>query len=212
MTTIAIIANGPSARHHALAAKHSDIVIAVNGAHAFVPRADYWFTLDLSPSNRRIMNRPRDGVEYVVACRPDAPLPAHVTRLTRVESTAPAPNRPCTPHGWLRRWRSMEGLATDPSKIHTGNSAYGALGLAFHLLSGQCGKILLCGVDATQDQRFTGGRPGELSHLPLLFDSAKPQLQAAGIEVYTFSDHDRLGFPQWHESSSSAQGQTRLKK
>ena len=72
----------------------------------------------------------------------------------------------------------MPTLSEVPGVIHTGNSAWGALGVGY-LLGFR--DFLLIGVDATADERTTGGRPKNLSHLPLLFRSALHQVTLATV-------------------------------
>lgn len=181
--TIAIVATGPSVRGQKIAA---DMVIAVNSAIE-ICKPDVWFTLDLSPENERIINNPIPGVEYCCALPHWETVPSHAKTYQRIEGNYARPYKLTTAnraHYWLWRWSAMLGLSENPDAIHTGNSAYGALGLAYHL---RPKKIILYGVDGTQEERVTGSYPNYLYHLPLLFASAKPQLQRAGIKVYNAS-------------------------
>lgn len=187
--TIAIVATGPSVKDVDLSAIEADVTIGVNGAiELFKP--DIWFSLDPSPINRYRIANPLPGVRYVVAFPDHAPTPPHVKRLRRIHKERSGP----PPLGggadfWMWRWQAMEGLSEDPEAIHTGNSAYGALGLAYHLRP-RC--IVLYGVDGTPEDRATGGRPRCLDHLPVLFASALPQLHAAGIQVFNASSGSRI--------------------
>ena len=187
--TIAIVATGPSVLDVDLAAIEADVTIAVNGAIELL-KPDIWFSLDPSPINRFRVNNPVDGVKYVVAFPDHASTPKHVTRLKRVSAKRGKP--PSLKKGaafWMWRWSAMKGLSEDPDAIHTGNSAYGALGLAYHL---RPRKIILYGVDGTQEARATGGQPRCLDHLPKLFASAIGQLREAHIEVYNASPRSRI--------------------
>lgn len=85
-------------------------------------------------------------------------------------------------NGIFWRWRCVGGLSVTPSVIHSGNSAYGALGLAYHL---GYTDVALIGVDGTQDERIEGGNPNNLSHLPLLFESALPQINVVSCGALT---------------------------
>ena len=69
-----------------------------------------------------------------------------------------------------------------PDRLHTGNSAWGALGLAFLLESK---KVVLCGVDGTREKYAHMDYKPESSfhHLPGLFASAVPQLAARKMQV-----------------------------
>jgi hypothetical protein len=190
---IAIVASGPSA--HEIALPEDVHVIAVNGAIDWIERADSWFTLDPSPENVRRMKRPRPGVQYYAATDHTCPpLPQHVRRLRRVRANAPEPKDRASAEWLLWRNSAALGLAPGPTSINTGNSAYGALGLAFHM---RPKLIALFGVDGTTDGRCEGGSSGDLRHLPLLFASACPQLAAAGITVLNGSPESRVGcFPK----------------
>ncbi|MCQ6583628.1 hypothetical protein NO388_23280 [Escherichia coli] len=79
-----------------------------------------------------------------------------------------------SPEWWAWRWSAHFGLCEDENEIASGNSAYGALNLAFHI---GFKHVALVGVDATQEPRVhSGGTPKNLSHLPLLFQSAREQI------------------------------------
>lgn len=172
---VAVVACGPSARELP-GIEHVDRVIAVNGAIEFAPATD-WFTLDPNDTNMQRMAAPVDGVQYHAAVPASIDLPAHVRRYRRVADKGNKHRNRA-----IRRWSAKCGLSEDPRAIHTGNSAYGAVGLAYHWRPRE---IWLYGVDATQDERITGGRPMDLSHLPDLFASAMPQLKAAKIMLRT---------------------------
>ena len=87
--------------------------------------------------------------------------------------------------------RSKPGLAEEPSYIHTGNSAYGALGLAYHLRGAQ---VAFLGLDGTQaPYRVAPGAPRtSMAHLPALFASALPQLRGRGTSVVNGSPNSRV--------------------
>lgn len=165
---VVIVASGPSAT--GFKPPRGVTVIAVNGAIDWLPRADHFFTLDPSDANLRRLKNPRPGVRYHAA------LPAefhfagsHVTRYLRVAARSPEPKQIHSPEWWLWRWSAVCGLSLNASRIHTGNSAWGALQLAYHL---GATKVALVGVDASAASRIEGGRPNNLSHLPRLFESA----------------------------------------
>jgi hypothetical protein len=163
-----IVASGPSAKDFV---PPSDV--AVNGAIDWLSRADYWFTLDPSAANLERMRRQREGVSYCAAVDVDAVLPSGVSRYVRVARQGREPLRN-TAEWWLWRWSSVLGLSHFSDQIHTGNSAYGALGLAYHL---GVERVALVGVDASAGERVEGGVPNNLSHLPLLFESALGQIE-----------------------------------
>ena len=191
--TIAIVATGPSVLEQDLTAIPADTIIAVNGAIDLV-NPDIWFTLDLSPDNLQRLTHPRPGIEYIVGWCPERHsrliLPAHVRKVMRLkEERSSRPPALTGPEYWMWRWSAKRGLSEDPRSIHTGNSAYGALGLAYHMRPAH---ILLYGIDGSRHDRATGGRPNRLDHLPLLFASAVPQLEKVGIDVVNMSPKSRL--------------------
>lgn len=159
-----IVASGPSARGFKPPAGVT--VISVNGSIDWLSRADIWFTLDPSTVNMTRMKKRRPGVEYYAAM---AHPPEGVKRLQRVSSRGTEPQPRHTPEWWLWRWSATLGFSQYPEEINTGNSAWGALQLACQL---GAKKVALIGVDATNAVRVEGGRPNNLSHLPLLFNSA----------------------------------------
>jgi len=167
---VVIVASGPSARGFIPPAGVT--VIAVNGAIDWLRRADYFFTLDPSQINMQRMRRQRVGVKYCYAF--DNVLPVgNAEFYERIGSCEFVSPQPYTPQWWCNRWRGKLGLSNRVGQINTGNSAYGALGLAYHL---GAERVALVGVDASASPRIEGGEPNNLSHLPLLFESAMGQI------------------------------------
>lgn len=175
--SVAIIAPGPSFRMANFASLRAHVhIIAVKGAIHGLRRADSWITVDANRRTRQTMMgmfHRKAGTQYYAAVpedfgQPDARLLWHR-----------APPEPDI--HWLHRVAGI-GLSQDKSVLHTGNSAFAALGLAFHM---GASRIALFGVDGTQEQYGIGpGRPrGSLVHLPALFSSAKAQLSQAGVLV-----------------------------
>lgn len=165
-----IVASGPSAT--GFIPPDNISIIAVNGAIDWVPRADYFFTLDLSSVNRKRLYQKRHGVTYFYAAENNEIHGANYFQT--VVYKGEEPSNKLTPEWWLWRWSCMLGLSENKSRIHTGNSAYGALGLAYHL---GFTDVALVGVDGTNACRIEGGRPNNLTHLPLLFASALSQIR-----------------------------------
>lgn len=165
-----IVASGPSAMGFVPPAGAK--VIAVNGAIEWVKRVDYFFTLDPSEANMFRLMHQRIGVKYCYAFDHllDVPNAEYYQRISGVPFKNPQAN---TPQWWCNRWGSVLGLSSHVGQIHTGNSAWGALGLAYHL---GAEKVALVGVDASSEARLEGGRPNNLSHLPILFESALGQI------------------------------------
>jgi len=198
----AVLACGPSVRGLDLAALARATwagvqVIAVNRAIGWLPATcdgmASWFTLDPDAAMRMIMGSPAPGVRYYAAVPDDYGQPN--ARLV--------PHRAPAEHAiiYLRRltgdgpWQCRYGLSDDRGAIHTGNSAWGGLGLAWHKARADGdARIALFGVDGTDEPyAFGQGRPRRpLDHLPDLFASALPQLSARGVEVINGSAGSRI--------------------
>lgn len=171
-----IVGDGPSAA--GFVPPDGVFVIAVKGAIKWLSRADAWFSLDPNQRTLDMVTKPRPGVWYYCACDPQAWLPRHVIRMRRIAARGVEPTEHGSPEWWLWRWSAVCGLCEHPGRIHTGNSAWGALGLAYHL---GYRDVLLVGVDGTADERVSGGAPSNMSHLPLLFESALGQVRLSTV-------------------------------
>lgn len=149
-------------------------VIAVNGAIDWLSRADYWFTLDPSPENVQRMWEQKPGTKYVAAVPDDfMPLPPGVWRMTRIAERGEEPSERNSADWWLWRWSAVKTLCEEYGFVHTGNSTWGALGLAYHL---GAERVCLVGVDADSKPTIDGHQCNNLSHLPVLFESALHQV------------------------------------
>lgn len=175
-----IVGSGPSAR--GFEPPDGVTIIAVNGAIEWLSRADYFFTLDPSAANLCRLRNPVPGVHYCAAIPKNIPLPAHIERLVRVSERGREPGCRGSPQWWLWRWSAMMTLSELSGHIHSGNSAWGALGLAYHF---GFTDVALVGVDGTDDPRIEGGHPRNLSHLPLLFASALHQINVVSCGCLT---------------------------
>lgn len=176
---VIIVASGPSAERlnpvllfgAANAGVH---IIAVNTSITWLPACHSWFTLDPGPRNRWLMTHQRPGVTYYAAVpddygRGDAKCLHHR-------------GQPETDIHWLRRMQGRHGLCISKDSIHSGNSAWGALGLAWHMAPQD---IVLIGVDGSSDgYAYVDGKPSRsLRHLPALFASCVGQMTQRGITV-----------------------------
>lgn len=185
---VIILGSGPSMTQLDLdvlldAQRKGAYVITVNDAGYTYVSADAWFTLD--PHNLAERLPPIRGQRWIAAI-PDnfgtpsnpfqncqGPCPAQVLYLNRLVGHGPLGSK----------W----GLCEDPGAIYTGNSAYGALGVAYLM---KAKRIALLGVDGTSGYFYNATAPsGNLSHLPQLFESAKPQLDARGTKVFNGSPY-----------------------
>ncbi|KGT94975.1 norphogenetic protein [Erwinia typographi] len=183
-----IVGSGPSAR--GFIPSNDVTVIAVNGAVDWLPRADHFFTLDPSAENLRRLSQRRDGVHYHAAGL-SCTLPG-VQLYHRLARRGAEPMIRYSPAWWLWRWSAVLGLSEDENIIHSGNSAWGALGLAYHL---GFKDVALIGVDATKESRIEGGRTRDLSHLPLLFASALGQINV--VSCGKLSGIPQMAMEEW---------------
>lgn len=172
---VAIVAPGPSFGGVDFSKLSRDVhIIAVKGAIWGLKRADSWITVDANRRTRQQMmapNQRHSGTRYYAAVPEDFGQPEARLLWHR--------NPPEPDVHWLRRISGI-GLSIDPTTLHTGNSSYAALGLAWHM---RASRIALFGVDGTRESYGIGrGRPrGSLEHLPALFSSANVQLAQAGV-------------------------------
>jgi hypothetical protein len=171
-----IVASGPSAR--GFIPPFGLTVIAVNGAIEWLSRADFFFTLDWSAVNQQRLRDRRAGVAYYAAYPPDRRWadPA-IHWLDRAEGN---------------RLSGRLGLSEDPAAVSVGNSAYGALGLAYTL---GYRDVALVGVDANDEPRIEGGKSRPLAHLPRLFVSALPQIRV--VSCGAMKGIPRVPFYEW---------------
>lgn len=186
---ILIVACGPSADgiEPAEIAETGAFVIAVNHAILRVP-AQAFFTCDPGDKVRVLFKKRVPGVQYFAAVPEDYGTPrakTHAHREPRDEGVVYL--RRLTGHG---PWSHLRGLSEEPDAIHTGNSAYGALGLAYSM---GARRIAFLGLDGNSGYGFgLKGSPGDLSHLPEIFKTAVPQLKRRGIEVFNGSKHSAI--------------------
>ena len=192
---ILVVASGPSAnalpidsiRDAAIGGAH---IIAVNRAILWMPLAHSWFTLDPDRRVLPILRGAMDDVNRYAAVPDDygtsmarviyhrCDVPNGITYLRRIAGDGPLGSR--------------DTLSEDPGSIHTGNSAYGAFGLAY-LMKPQ--KIAMVGVDGTRRRyAYSRDRPlRSMDHLPALFRSSVSQVLGSGIEVRNGSKESRVG-------------------
>lgn len=185
-----IVASGPSALH--FIPPEDVTVIAVNGAIDWLSRVDYFFTLDPSAENIRRLKHRRKGTLY---CAAGEAIPDVIT-YQRIEYRGQEPQPRGTPEWWLWRWSAVKTLAVEQGKIHSGNSAWGALGLAYHL---GFKDVALVGVDGTNEEKIGGGKCNNLSHLPLLFSSALSQINLTSCGKLKGIPY--MDFEEWYENS-----------
>jgi hypothetical protein len=172
-----IVAGGPSAAvmKNFRVDKRKIAVIAVNGALDWLPWFDFFFTLDPTKVNRKRIRTYRHGAKYYIAYpKGKILLPSYVSRLDRYSPEA-SRTAVLDENG---KYTCAIGLNINPNIINSGNSAFGALGLAYHL---GFEKVGLIGVDANNAPRVDGGYSRDLSHLPDLFESAMHQIDIVNL-------------------------------
>lgn len=187
---IAIVATGSSLKGVDLKFDADVAVIAVNGAINHLERADYWFTLDPSPSNTEIMreavNRPTTK-HYAAVPEDYRPVSDRICHLHRIAGTG---------HG---RYRTKGRLSRDKGAINTGNSGWGAFQLGAHM---EPRYMAIFGIDGHGAYHY-GGNPKELGMLTDLFASSVPDLEEYGITVRNGSPNSIVTcFPTLHPAEA----------
>lgn len=190
---VAIVCNGPSLARTAFAVAELRAagvhVIAVNQVLAHIAGADSWFTLDPCRRNAWIPRHPIPGVRYVMAVPDDYGSPRAACRDHRIEEIPGTTYLRRVAGGLFGSLRARPGLSDDPRGVHTGNSAYGALGVAWHMGARM---IAFLGLDGGGGYAFGCGEPRSLGHIPALFATAVPQLMARGVRVANASTLSRV--------------------
>lgn len=190
-TKYLIIGTGPSVKELTLGdfeiIPHDTIIVSVNSSILFLPKVDIWFTLDDSFRNLRYAGIAKErDIPAVMALNSNRAVTRvpyiHLRRkMNPINPSLMYHNNCKTPQDWFKRWGCVNGLSETRNIIHTGNSLYGALNLVYF---DRPKKIGILGLDGSTGPSAGGGhKPNNLSHLPLLFDSAAKQLSDANIEV-----------------------------
>lgn len=189
-----IIASGPSVSDidlellQHLKKDPETYIIAVNGAGEHVPFADAWFTLD--PWGLTTTQLPARFKGKMYAAVPDdygtPNARAHAHRVTSNGNVTFLHRLVSHNYTTVSSDSAFKvGLSEDSSCINTGNSGYGALNLVYHL---RPKNIFLLGIDGTFGYFYTKSTTNRpLTNLQTLFNSAVPQLKAAGINVFNVS-------------------------
>lgn len=192
---VMIVATGPSAEEFNFKDVPDNVhIIAVKNAKSFLPRYDSWVTVDVNSRSVGMLRTRRANAVHYAAVPMDygqsaARLPLHRHSLEGL-------------HYLKRGPKGVLTLSMDPDCIATGNSAYGALNIAFHM---HAKRVLLIGVDGTmRDYAYDTGCPkGNILHLPGLFQQAQGQLRARGMLVATVGLQSRLQcFPKLRAGSA----------
>lgn len=162
-------------------------IITVNGSGAFVPFADAWFTLDpWGLQGPQLPPKPFNGALY-------AAVPDNYGTPEAIREHRQIPTADVT---YLHRIQYKYGLSENPSSICTGNSGFGAFGLAYHM---RPHKILLLGMDCGMGYYYTSHkRNRSLGHVPKLFNESLKQMRDADIKVINGSPNSKITcFPRY---------------
>src|SRR3990167_7497942 len=186
------VVNGRSSRGSSVAASDAAMtgehIIVVNAAIIAARCAQDWFSLDFDERTRALSKKCEDKTRVIAAVPDDFGT-----------SDARIPQHRCTlPEGvlYLRRiegsgaLKSKARLCDDQGAIHTGNSIWGAFGVAWHL---RARKVAFLGLDGTEAPGWPGAhKPRGLEHLNELFATAVPQIEDRGVEVRIGNPHSRV--------------------
>lgn len=187
---VLIVAAGPSAekiplRFYGECASAGVRIIGLSNVLDWLPVCHDWITVDPAGIRTRVALRDMvPGVRYWCAVPENLGSFLSDRRIHR--------RHPQEGVRYLKRLnRPGHPLAEDPGCIETGNSAYGALGMAHHYRAKIVGIV---GLDGTRARlAFCGPtvKPtGQLTHLPALFSGAMPQLRS---RVFNLSQHSNIG-------------------
>lgn len=191
---IIIVGTGPSLNNFDFNKLHGrGFIIAVNDAHKYVPFANAWFTLDpWGLGGAQLPNKNFNGQMWAAVPddfgQIDAKCPTH--RITPLPSIKFLHRLAFHTANYTVDDYLTWGLSEDKGSINSLNSGYGALNLAYHL---RPKSILLLGIDATNGYFFDPQKKTRsLNFLPWIFESAKPQIDNAGIKVINGSHISKI--------------------
>lgn len=156
-------------------------VIAINDSGKYVPFADAWFTLDPWGLHGPQLPGPRFKGQLYAGVPEDYGTPAAKARNHRIDA-------PTDIH-YLKRTHA-EGLSEKLDTIHTGNSGFGAVNLAF-LLGAK--HILMLGIDGDRGYFYDPRKiTRELKHLPGMFEKCLPQIKDHGLKIFNGSPQSKI--------------------
>lgn len=183
-TKVVIIGGGQSLKkfNFELLRNQDCFIIVVNESGKHVPFADAWFTLDpWGLTGKQLPNEDFNGQLW-------AAVPEHYgTQQARARNHRDVPTAPIK---YLNRLLYGGGLSEDPKSIYTGNSGFGALGLAYHM---RPKSILLLGIDGDKGYYYPSKTTNrDLAHLPRIFEDSLPQLWKHNIRVINGSPHSTV--------------------
>jgi hypothetical protein len=166
-------------------------IIVVNTSFTVVPFADYWFTLDITgvqqPTSSNFSGKLYAAVPQTYGTQNQV-VTKNITYLHRLISH----NDPTI----SSESAYVTGLSEDNGCINTGNSGFGAFGLAYHM---KPKKILILGMDGDIGYHYTDTRKNRpLTYLPLLMNSTVAQINKANIKVINGSINSSItAYPKY---------------
>lgn len=184
--------------------KNIGTIICVNGSSTSVPFANYWFTLDPWGLNGPQLPTNFKGKLYAAVPENfglvDSKIPQHrinppkhITYLHRLISH----NDPTI----SSETAYVTGLSEDNGCINTGNSGFGAVGLAYHM---KPKKLLILGMDGDIGYYYTDNKKNRpLKYLPILMQSTLDQLNAAKVKVINGSINSTINcYPKFNTADA----------
>lgn len=178
-----VVASGKSVSGFNLSKLHRDdvFVITVNDSGKYVPFADAWFTLDPWGLHGPQLPGPHFRGQLYASVPEDFGTPLAKVRNHRIDA-------PANIH-YLKRLHG-DGLSEAPNAIHTGNSGFGAVNLAF-LLGAK--HILMLGIDGDRGYFYNPIKiTRELRHLPGMFEKCLPQAKSHGLKIFNGSPNSKV--------------------
>lgn len=170
------------------------VIVTVNNVINHLPRVDYWITVDpmSNGSPQQAMVNRKEGIYYFCAYpREDDEHYQTVQGVHYLERIVPEDKE-----GLIENYMLQE----DKDKITTGDSCYGALGLAYHF---EASKIILLGIDGygyghwyDKSDPYNKGW-GEkfdnyLSRIPLIYSNSVRQFEDRGCKVVNGSPESKI--------------------
>lgn len=185
-----VVGTGPSVKEldfSQIKLRPNVIVLSVNTSILFLPYADIWFSIDHSNRNvecARVAQKRAIPVVWALSKKGRSSLVVtgkNYFFMNKIEKKSYSKKTPKTDKDWFDRWKCVYGFSDMPPNINTGNSLFSAVNLAYLDNPEMIG---ILGLDGNSEPSHGGNhKPNNLSHLPMLFASAVPQLEKKGIQV-----------------------------
>lgn len=176
-------------------------IICVNNVVFHIPRADYWITVDPMQQDKPqyALRHKVKGVYYFCAYPDtkksvfDAQFYKAVPGVHYLERIVPMDYED-------PKIKDSYVLQEEKNKITTGDSCYGALGLAYHMGARE---VIMLGVDAfgfghwydktdPYNKGWGRGFKEYLDRIPLIYKQSVPQWKKRGAKIINGSRHSRI--------------------